>query len=51
LTIGKAITVEEKRLAALLNKFIKKDIRLKLDKLLETNNNIGFYRISGVKLQ
>lgn len=38
--IGKAITVEEKRLAALLNKFIKKDIRLKLDKLLETNNNI-----------
>jgi hypothetical protein len=38
--IGKAITVEEKRLASLLNKFIKKDIRLKLDKLLEANNNI-----------
>lgn len=38
--IGKAITIEEKRLALLLNKFIKEDIRLKLDKLLEVNNNI-----------
>jgi len=45
--IGKAISAEEKRLALLLNQLIKKDMYIKLEKLLEVNSSRCLLRLIG----